>query len=358
MLTRACADINLAALRHNLQQVKKTAPKSRIMAMVKANAYGHGLLPIARALSDADALGVATVQEALQLRQQNITQSIAVMGGFQDGAELQQLLDQRVQAVIHSEHQLALLKALPQPTQTLQVWLKIDTGMHRLGFAPEQAADIYAQLQACSWVEKPIGFMTHFACSDLVEHPLTAEQIALFRKTVIWPGEQNLACSAAIIVRPQAHGDWVRPGIMLYGVSPFTHQIGAEFNLQPVMTLRSRIIAIKTVCQGESIGYGAMWVCPHDMRVGVVSIGYGDGYPRSAQNGTPVLVNGQRCSLVGRVSMDLITVDLTEQPQAAVNDPVVLWGEGLPAEQVAHCAGTIGYELLTKVTPRVEFKVV
>lgn len=358
MVTRACADINLAALRHNLQQVKKTAPKSRVMAMVKANAYGHGLLPIARALSDADALGVATVQEALQLRQQGVSQPIAVMGGFQDGAELQQLLNQRLQAVIHSEYQLSLLEALSHSKQTLQVWLKIDTGMHRLGFLPEQVTDAYARLLACSWVEKPIGFMTHFACSDQQEHPLTAEQLAIFHKTVVWPGEQNLASSSAIMIWPQTHADWVRPGIMLYGVSPFTHQAGTDFDLKPVMTLRSRIIAIKTVCQGESVGYGATWVCPHDMRVGVVSIGYGDGYPRSAQNGTPVLINGKRCSLVGRVSMDLITVDLTEQPQAAVNDPVVLWGEGLPVEQVAHCAGTIGYELLTKVTPRVEFRLV
>lgn len=354
MSLRAVAHIQLSALQHNLRQVKSLAPHSRVMAMIKANAYGHGLQRVALALIEADAFGVATLYEALALRDIGVQKPIAVMSGFADIEELTIMAERNITAVVHAAYQLPLLESAALKTP-LSVWLKIDSGMHRLGFQPREASDAYARLMACPQVCKPFGAMTHFACSDETDKSRTEQQITTFKQCVTWPCETSMACSAAIINWPQSHADWVRPGIMLYGVSPFVGHIGAEFNLQPVMTLTSRLIAIKHLHKGDAIGYGATWQCPEDMPVGVVAMGYGDGYPRHAKSGTPVYLHDKLCPLVGRVSMDLIAIDLRQQPHANVGDRVLLWGDGLPIEQVALAAGTIGYELLCKVTQRVEF---
>lgn len=352
---RVCAYIDISALQHNLQQVKKIAPNSSIMAMVKANAYGHGLLCVAEHLSTVDAFGVATIEEAISLRISGIEKPIVIMSGFTNQDELNVMVAKQFTAVVHSAEQLALLRntSLPSP---LTVWLKLDSGMHRLGFLPEEFSAAYAQLSDSPNIKKPIGFFTHLACSDEPDNPHTLEQIAVFQKNIQWPGPRSLACSAALIAWPEARADWIRPGIMLYGVSPFKNRTGSSLNLKPVMTLTSRLLAIKQLRKGDSVGYGATWVCPENTRIGIVSIGYGDGYPRQARQGTPVLVNGKRCALIGRVSMDLISVDLSEQPDARMGDKVILWGADLPVEEIASCADTIAYELLCKITARVPYK--
>ena len=240
----------------------------------------------------------------------------------------------------------------------LTVWLKLDTGMHRLGFSREGFHAAYERLMQCPKVNKPIHLMTHLACADEPDSNKTQEQIRLFNEacTHIQEGERSLANSAGILAWPQSHADWVRPGIMLYGVSPFEGKTGQENQLQPVMTLYSEIISIHHYEKGDTIGYGATYQCEKNMTVAAVAIGYGDGYPRHAPSGTPVLVNGQHCKLVGRVSMDMITIDVTACAEVNIGDPVVLWGEGLPVENIAQHAGTIGYELLCRVTPRVELR--
>lgn len=344
--------IDLSAIKHNLRQVRQFSPTARIMAMVKANGYGHGLLRVAHALSEVDALGVATLDEAMMLRVAGITKSIVVMCGFINAEELRVMSEQHLTAVIHHFEQISLLQQT-QLNSPLQIWFKIDTGMHRLGFLPEEVPTAYAQLSSCASVAKPINLMTHLACSDEPGSTHTKQQIAVFNEIAIWEGPKSLACSAAIMAWPQTHADWIRPGIMLYGVSPFAARSGVEFGLKPAMSLTARLMAIKKLKKGEAIGYGATWVCPEDMPIGIVSIGYGDGYPRQAKNGTPVLVGEKRCALVGRVSMDMITVDLRDHVDAAVGDRVLLWGPGLPVEEIARCVGTSGYELLCKVTARV-----
>jgi alanine racemase len=239
------------------------------------------------------------------------------------------------------------------------VWLKINTGMHRLGVSTTQLGDIYARLMAAKSVRKPIGLMTHFAEADLIDSEATSRQFGLFNQAVMpFTGPRSLANSAAIIGWPSTLGDWVRPGLMLYGASPFAGKTGRDHDLLPVMTLWSRLIAITPVKSGSKIGYGGTWQAPQDMMVGVVGAGYGDGYPQFAENGTPVLVNGVECPLVGRVSMDMLTVDLRRLPSAKIGDPVVLWGDGLPVERVAQCSHTSAYEALTRMTPRPKIEVI
>jgi alanine racemase len=349
--------VSRAALQHNMQRVRQAAPHARVMAMVKADAYGHGAALVAGTLVEADAFGVAFIDEALALRAAGIRQPIAVLEGVFSAAEMAEAVRRHLSVVVHQEEQLRLLEGctLAGP---VDVWLKVDTGMHRLGFAPEAAAAACRRLRAAG-VTGSIGLLTHFASADILESPQTERQIARFRAVQreltggdARPMADSLANSAAILAWPSAHGAWVRPGIMLYGSSPFADRSAAELGLQPAMTLSSRLIAVQAVRQGEPVGYGGAWVAPRDTRIGVIAIGYGDGYPRHACNGTPVLVNGQRVGLAGRVSMDMITVDLGETP-AALGDPCVLWGEGLPADEVAAHAGTISYELFCKVTARV-----
>jgi alanine racemase len=238
------------------------------------------------------------------------------------------------------------------------IWLKINTGMHRLGIDPEQLPNVYQRLLATESVMKPLGLMTHFAEADSVDSEATAQQINMFNQvTANHIGPRSLANSAAILAWPDSHGDWVRPGLMLYGASPFSNHIGLDHDLRPVMTLWSRLIAITHVKKGGKVGYGGTWVAPEDMLVGVVGVGYGDGYPQFAKNGTPVLVNNVECPLVGRVSMDMLTVDLRNLPHAAIGDPVILWGENLPVERVARFSNTSAYEILTRMTPRPKIEV-
>lgn len=356
-MREAVLRISHAALQHNLQRVRACMPGVRVLAMVKADAYGHGAVEAARALHGADGFGVALLQEAEALRNAGITQPITLLEGVFTAAEMQAVVLHRFTTIVHQPAQIALLEAVPASTP-VDVWLKLDTGMHRLGFAVEQAAAAYRALRALPGV-RSVGLLTHFARADEPGVPHTREQIdrfrALQRQLEAETGDtipDSLANSAGILAWPEAAGSWVRPGIMLYGGSPFADRSADALGLRPVMTLSSRLIAIRELKAGEAVGYGAAWVAPRDTRIGVVAIGYGDGYPRHAANGTPVLVNGVRVPLAGRVSMDMITVDLGDVP-ASLGDSCTLWGEGLPADEVAAASGTISYELFCKVTARV-----
>ncbi len=345
--------IDLPALRHNLLQVRRLAPHSKVMAAIKANGYGHGLERVALALPEADAFGVACIDEALQLRSIGIEQPIILLEGFFHVDELPQAEQYGFDLVLHHPSQVDKLSQ-HRFHQPIRVWLKIDTGMHRLGVAPEEVAPLWQRLVEHPWLV-PLGQMTHLACADDSDSPMTEQQLALFASlTAGLSGIQAIANSAGIIAWPSSHVDWVRPGIMLYGVSPLLGGRAEQHGLRPVMTLRSELIATRTLSAGEAVGYGASWRCPETMPIGIVAVGYGDGYPRHARSGTPVLLNGREVPLIGRVSMDMLAVDLRSQPQAQIGDPVVLWGKGLPIEVIAEHAETIPYELLCGITRRVE----
>ena len=347
------AVINLNALRHNLQVVQKTAPNSKVLAVIKANAYGHGMVEVAQSLKNVHAFGVARLNEALTLRAAGINKPIVLLEGFFNQSDLSTLTEKDLQCVVHSQEQVtAILQAkLHKP---LQIWLKLDTGMHRLGFHAQQFDSVYKVLNSSENIQKPINLMTHFHCADEVDNNITAQQITLFKEHIQNnSGLNSLANSAAIFAWPEAHFDIIRPGISLYGVSPFENRSATALQLRPVMTLKSQLIAIRDHQAGESVGYGAGWKAQHDTRLGVVAVGYGDGYPRLAPQGTPVLVNGRLVPVVGRVSMDMLTVDLGLDNQDKVGDDVTLWGDGLPAEKVAQHIGTTAYELVTKLTSRV-----
>lgn len=349
--------IDLAALRYNLERVHKLASKRFVLAMVKANAYGHGLARVATALDKADALGVASLEEGINLREAGIKQPIVLMEGLFNKEELIEAAKHNFTLVVHHLPHVEMLENSKLETAFF-IWLKIDTGMHRLGIDPAFTQTIYDRLMAAQSVRKPIGLMTHFAEADVVNSDATARQMQIFQQaTAHLPGPRSFANSAAIISNPLTHGDWVRPGLMLYGASPFQDKIGLEHDLKPVMTLSSRLIAINHVPKGNKVGYGGTWVAPEDMLVGVVGVGYGDGYPQFAKNGTPMLVNGKECPLVGRVSMDMLTVDLRSQVDAKINDSVILWGAGLPVERVAQFSNTSAYEILTRMTPRPKIEV-
>ncbi len=356
-MTRAAeAFINLQALRHNFQRARESAPNSRIMAIVKANGYGHGLARVARSLPDADAFGVANLDEAMVLRTAGVTQPVVILQGVIEPAELEEASRAALDIVVHHPTQLALLEQTPVG-RPVHVWLKVDTGMHRLGLAPESVRPAWQRLLDCAGVAKPLRLMTHLSDAEIRSGERTRRQLACFN-TVTAPltAEYSVANSAAVLACPEAHGHWVRPGLMLYGASPFSDTSAADEDLCPVMTLKTRLIAVNRLRKDDRVGYGGEWVCPEDMPVGVAAVGYGDGYPRHARSGTPVLVNGKRAALIGRVSMDMICIDLRANPEARVNDPVVLWGEGLPVETVADHASTIAYDLLCGVSQRVQIK--
>jgi alanine racemase len=348
----ARALLDAGALRHNLQQVRRYAPQARVMAVVKANGYGHGLVWAARTLGAADAFGVSSIEEGLQLRAAGVTQPVCLLEGFFTADELPLLSQQRLEPVVHHEAQLRALATAPA-SSPLTVWVKVDTGMHRLGFPPVVVPEVLKQLRGTPAVAG-VRIMSHFARAEFSNDAVTQSQINDFASLTRNLGlETSLANSAGILAWPASHLDWVRPGIMLYGASPLEQQGAAALDLRPVMTLESALIAVQPRKKGDAIGYGGDWRCPEDMPVGVAAIGYGDGYPRHAPPGTPVLVNGRRVPTVGRVSMDMITLDLRSQPQAKIGDPVVLWGQGLPVEEVAEKAGTLSYELLCHVTERI-----
>lgn len=355
MSRTAFATIHLASLKYNLERVRALAMGAKVMAVVKADGYGHGLERVARALTAADAFGVAAIADGLRLRAAGHKQRIVVLSGPDEPADLAELRRLDLDAVIHHDSQVEWLEA-DRDTRPIRIWLKIDSGMHRLGFAPECVPVMYARLHALPFIRPDITLMTHFAASDEFDSQLTAAQIGTFQTAVHnLGGEHALANSAAILGWPTAHRQWVRSGGVLYGLSVVDGKSGTDFGFRPAMTLSTKLIAVNQVRKGERIGYAATWECPEDMRIGVAAIGYGDGYPRNAKSGTPVLVNGQRAALVGRVSMDLITIDLRHTANADVGDAVVLWGRGLPVEEVAAHAGTISYDLTCGMTKRVLF---
>ncbi|MCE3239425.1 MAG: alr [Gammaproteobacteria bacterium] len=350
--------IHLDALQHNMQQIKKRAPHSSILAMVKSNGYGHGIERVALALSNADAFGVACSEEGLLLRKAGVRHPIILIEGLFTSDELKLAEIENFTPVIHHESQVDMLEKNSCGGNPLSVWLKINTGMNRLGFKPAHVKKIVQRLMACPNVKKPLCFMTHFATADSSDLSQTQQQIDLFDKTIAgFEGLQSLCNSAGIITYPSAQRNWVRPGLMLYGASPFPGHHGIEYGLRPAMSLQSKLIAIHTLTKDECVGYGSTWKSPEEMRIGVVAMGYGDGYPQFAKNGTPILVNHSLCPLVGRVSMDMLTVDLRTQPHAKVGDPVTLWGNGLPVEAVAEGNHSSAYELLTRITQRVRVEV-
>lgn len=338
-------ELDLAALRYNVKRVRDIAPQSKILAMVKANAYGHGLISIAKALTDVEGFGVSCSEEALYLRQAGLTQRIVLMEGLFSKDEIPLLTDYALDTVIHDRNQLNLLSEHPLP-YPINVWLKINTGMNRLGLSPDDFSAALKQLDRCPWL-KITCVMTHFSSADKSQDTTTQCQIKLFEQTIKkYSFPTSLANSAAILAHPKAHADWVRPGLMLYGVSPFSDSSAAQFSLKPVMTLKSEIISIHLLDSGDRVGYGGKWIAPKPLRVGIVAIGYGDGYPHRAESGTPILVNDKLCELIGQVSMDMLAVNLSNQQDAKIGDPVVLWGAGLPIEQVAESTSSFRFELL------------
>ena len=348
------ARIDIDALRHNLAAVRSSAPGSKVMAVVKADGYGHGLERVAQALSDADAFGVAAISDAQRLRDAGLTQKIVLLSGFDEQADIAQLRRLSVDTVIHHPFQIELLdndRGIP-----INVWLKMDSGMHRLGFAPGQFAHAYQQLSRMPNVGPEIVCMSHFASSDEMDNPQTPEQLACFENHLPPSNHPaSLANSAAVLGWPATHRQWVRAGGALYGLTVAAGKSGRDFGLLPAMTLSTRLISTKHLRKGERVGYAGTYACPEDMPVGVAAIGYGDGYPRNIRQGTSVLLNGKRVPVIGRVSMDLMTLDLRTQPEAKVGDDVVLWGEGLAIEEIAEAAGTISYELTCSITRRVRF---
>jgi alanine racemase len=367
MSRTALATIHLGALRRNLARVHERAGGAKVMAVVKADGYGHGLERVARACAQADALGVAALGDGLRLRSAGNRQRIVVLSGPDEAGDLAEFRRLDLDAVIHHESQLAWLAAdaggSSKTARPLRVWLKIDTGMHRLGFDPGDVARVHARLRAMPNVDPDIVLMTHFAASDEFDNPLTAGQIARFDvAAAAFADARALANSAGLLGWPAAFctdgspvPSWVRVGGLLYGLSVVEGRSGPDLGFEPAMSLSTRLISVKTIKKGERIGYAATWECPEDMPVGVAAIGYGDGYPRSARAGTPVLINGLRAFIVGRVSMDLVTIDLRNVLNAQVGDRVTLWGPDLPIETIAAQAGTISYDLTCGVTRRVLF---
>lgn len=348
------AVVRLDAVQHNLSVVRSSAPNAKIMAVIKANGYGHGLLRIAEALQHVDAFAVARFDEGIRLRKAGFKNSIAVLEGFTCVEELVKLLNYQLDVVVHSLVQLEILEA-HSLSGVCGVWLKVDTGMNRLGFKANEFSSAYQRLSQCALVKQPVRLMTHFASADNINDDKTPKQISLFNETVAgFSGERSLANSAGILGWKRSLSDWVRPGVMLYGISPFPDSTGGQLGLRPVMELHSRLIAVKQIRAGETVGYGGSWICEKNTTLGVVAIGYGDGYPRYAKAGTPVLINGQRVPLIGRVSMDMITIDLETQANAQPGDPVILWNESLPVEEIAQWADTIPYTLVCGVTQRVQ----
>ena len=349
--------INRRALRHNLQRLRELAPASKLVAVVKANAYGHGLLETARTLPDADAFGVARLEEALRLREGGITQPILLLEGFFNATDLPTIAAQHLHTAVHNIEQLEALETA-DISEPVTVWMKLDTGMHRRGVLPEDADAFYQRLSQCKNVRQPVNVVSHFARADEPECGATEKQLAIFTAfTDGKPGLRSIAASGGILLWPQSHFDWARPGIILYGVSPLEQKPwGPDFGMQPVMSLTSSLIAVREHKAGEPVGYGGTWVSERDTRLGVVAMGYGDGYPRAAPSGTPVLVNGREVPIVGRVAMDMVCVDLGPNAQDKTGDEVIMWGDGLPVERIAEITKVSAYELITRLTSRVAMK--
>ena len=347
--------IDIKALKHNFLRIKEFAPHSKVMAIIKADAYGHGIVRVAKTLSNADAFGVACLEEAEQLRAASIKTPIILLEGPYKPNDISSIIKLNLDVVIHSKYQLEILEKTKIEGK-VKVWLKIDTGMHRLGFPYNDTEKVLKRLISCKNVDSTPILMTHLATANEKNHDLTKKQLDSFKHaSKIMQIERTVANSAAVINLPETHLDWIRPGLMLYGVSPLIDSFGHDHGLKSVMTLESEIISIQSLSKGESVGYGATWRCPENMPVGIIAAGYGDGFPRHAKSGTPTLVNNVRCPLIGRSSMDMLTIDLRNQPNAKIGDRVVLWGQSLPIEEIAAYADTIPYELLCGVHKRLPF---
>ncbi len=353
---RSVAQVDLSALRHNLDVVKQHCPNQKIMAMVKSDAYGHGLVPCAQALDSVDGFGVACLSEAVQLRDAGLQQAIFVMSGFCHVDEIALLQQYDLVAVVHQPWQVdAILQVwLSKP---LKVWLKLDSGMGRLGLEPAAFRQAYQALLACDHVSDEIGLMTHLACADDPADAMTDSQIdAYWRVVCHMPGPKSIANSGGILHWPKSinNTDWVRPGIMLYGAAPAASQQAADYNLQPVMTLSASVISVKWMQQGDSVGYGQAWRCPEDMRVAVLAHGYGDGLPRTSA-GLQVSHAAGKATVIGRVSMDLTTIDCRHLDTVKSGDRVIIWGQGGQSVTTAATqANDFHYELLTRVASRVQ----
>lgn len=366
------AQLDLTALSDNLSRIRAHAAQAKVLAVVKADGYGHGLERVASALANhaqaVEGFGVASFDDALRIRALGLQQEIVVLGGFDELGDFAAIAEHNLISVIHHEHQLELLArfAQTQPTHRVRLWLKVDTGMRRLGFYPDQLDSVLAKLQALTFCQVEL-LCTHFARADELGVDANADalarcvqQINLFNQALgSLPNEireqcaRSLANSGAVLNLPHVHAQWIRPGGILYGLSTHHSQTGLDLGLRPMMRLCARLISCKTIHAGDHVGYGNGYTAERTLRIGIAAIGYGDGYPRHAPSGTPVLVDGIRCATVGRVSMDLLAIDLSAAPAADIGSEVELWGPNLPVEEVARAAGTISYELTCGVTKRV-----
>ena len=352
--------IDRSALRANMALAQSLAPKTQIMPMVKANAYGHGMVQVAQVLADkAPAFGVACIEEALELRNSGLDQPILLLEGTFSRDEIEVAAKNKFWLMIENEAQkVAILEAkLDHP---MHVWIGVDTGMHRLGFQPDQIQRTCSQLERSSNVCSTIVIASHFACADDLNDPKTIQQQNIFKKCADCTAtdrdthrQLSIANSAAILAWPDTHFDWQRPGYMIYGNSPFNIAQANADQLTPAMTFKSAVISLRNISAGESVGYTSNWTARRASSIATITVGYGDGYPRHAPNGTPVLINNTRCPLVGRVSMDMITVDVTDLGSTRIGDEVTLWGPNLSVNEIAHHCSTIGYELLTRMPSRV-----
>jgi alanine racemase len=359
----ARALIRLGALKHNFERIREAANGAKVMAVVKANAYGHGLRTIVGNLPDADSFAVARYSEALQLHDAGTARPIVLLKGILDREELSEVLQRGLEMVVHCQKQVELLERAAAGNAT--VWLKLDTGMRRLGFEPERAGELIRRLNDCRCVGE-VRLMTHLANADDKEDDATSRQLAVFRSILRrFDGAFSIANSAGLLGWPASIAagadisrSWVRAGLCLYGVSPFPDTAGADFGLRPVMEFSSKLIGVKALHAGEGVGYGGTWKAPAPTTLGIVSVGYGDGYTRFLPSGTPVLVDGRRVALVGRVSMDMAAVDLGAGATDDVGAPVCLWGKDLPVEEVAAHGATIPYQLLCGVTHRESSEIV
>ena len=354
----ARALIRLGALEHNLKRIRQVAGGANVLAVVKADAYGHGLTRVAKRLPDVDGFAVARFAEAIELQDAGIERPIVLLEGVCDATELDEALRRRFHLVAHSERQIELLEGASVAASTI-VWLKLDTGMHRLGFHPERSAALVQRLEACPVVGE-VRLMTHLANADHRSDDMTARQLDIFRQAARgFEGHISVANSPGLFGWPQSicvgrepSRSWVRAGLCLYGVSPFPNSCGSDLGLRPVMEFSTTLIDVKPIRAGDPVGYSASWRAPQDTVLGILAAGYGDGYSRFLASGTPVLVNGRRSSLAGRVSMDMAAVDLGPGAKDEIGAPVTLWGEDLPVEEIAAGAGTIPYQLLCGVTGR------
>lgn len=350
----AWAAINLNALAHNLATLKVQAGGGKLLAILKANAYGHGLTRIANELQGVDAIGVARLDEALALRNAGIVKPIVLLEGFFAERELPILAASGLQPVIHTKYQLDALERAEGLSQPLQVWLKVDTGMHRLGVSPQDAVAFYRRLERSDNVRGQPILMSHFASADSPAAEQNAVQRELFKSIVQQLNAPvSFSNSAALLAQVAKRDDWFRPGLALYGVSPFADKLGCELDLRAVMTLQASVISVRDIAAGEGVGYGASWCAPIRTRVAVVAIGYGDGYPRNAPDGTRVFIKGRYYPIVGHVSMDMLSIELGLDSDVEIGNTAQLWGPDLPVEEVAKQVGTIPYELLCNVAHRV-----